>query len=460
VLAGLEQASHFVSALDPGRHWYRCHGLFRDALVRELQDLYPDESAALLVRAAGWYLEQDQVDEAVGHLLLAGDIAGAMELLRSRHAWFLDRGAAARLLVLGEEAAAASDVADAEVFVMLAYAAVVCGRFERVRPWCDRAAPLLEGATGSMEGWSSALACLLTVRAGYGYGHGDEGDGAALLDGLRAVDLETDPELPGYVVARTALASVRMRAEDHVEAVALLGDAWRQPSRSLLPTPALLQAAGLYALNLMYVGDLEAASAVCVEVGTLADTVEAQWGDASAASLTWLRLVEGHVAHRGRDLPLARSLLGRAADLAGVWGREHEVVLALTALAATEIAAGDRQAAREAVVRAREAAGSGPVRSRAARALEEVEARLGRGALRAARRRGRLHEDLTDRELSLLRELSGPGTQREIGEALFLSINTVKGYTKSLYRKLGVSSRQEAVEAGRSMGLLWTDPPG
>ena len=60
---------------------------------------------------------------------------------------------------------------------------------------------------------------------------------------------------------------------------------------------------------------------------------------------------------------------------------------------------------------------------------------MGRGALRAARRVGRLHEDLTDRELSLLRALSGPGTQRDIGAALFLSINTVKGYTKSLYRK-------------------------
>ena len=63
-------------------------------------------------------------------------------------------------------------------------------------------------------------------------------------------------------------------------------------------------------------------------------------------------------------------------------------------------------------------------------------------------------EDLTDRELSLLRELSGPGTQRDIGAALFLSINTVKGYTKSLYRKLGVSSRQDAVEVGRSLGLI------
>ena len=78
-----------------------------------------------------------------------------------------------------------------------------------------------------------------------------------------------------------------------------------------------------------------------------------------------------------------------------------------------------------------------------------VETRLGRGAARAARRVGQLHEELTDRELSILRLLPGPPSQREIGAALFLSVNTVKGYAKSLYRKLGVSSRAEAVEQAR-----------
>ena len=56
-----------------------------------------------------------------------------------------------------------------------------------------------------------------------------------------------------------------------------------------------------------------------------------------------------------------------------------------------------------------------------------------------------LVESLTDRELSILRMLPGTATQREIGAALFLSINTVKAYNKSLYRKLGVGGRQDAV---------------
>ena len=73
-----------------------------------------------------------------------------------------------------------------------------------------------------------------------------------------------------------------MRAEAYADAVALLSDAWQQPSRALLPTPAFLQAAGLYALNLIHVADIQAASRVCADVRErLSDTVEAQWGDAS-----------------------------------------------------------------------------------------------------------------------------------------------------------------------------------
>ena len=54
----------------------------------------------------------------------------------------------------------------------------------------------------------------------------------------------------------------------------------------------------------------------------------------------------------------------------------------------------------------------------------------------------------------MLRALTGDATQREIGAALYLSINTVKGYTKVLYRKLGVATRQDAVRGARALGLL------
>ena len=62
--------------------------------------------------------------------------------------------------------------------------------------------------------------------------------------------------------------------------------------------------------------------------------------------------------------------------------------------------------------------------------------------------------ELTERELSVLRLLPGELSQREIGEALFVSVNTVKSHTRSMYRKLRVATRDEAVARARSMGLL------
>ena len=71
-----------------------------------------------------------------------------------------------------------------------------------------------------------------------------------------------------------------------------------------------------------------------------------------------------------------------------------------------------------------------------------------------ARRDGALAEPLTERELIILRALQGPLNRREIGAELYLSVNTVKGYTKSLYRKLDAASRPEAVRRGRQLGLI------
>ena len=59
----------------------------------------------------------------------------------------------------------------------------------------------------------------------------------------------------------------------------------------------------------------------------------------------------------------------------------------------------------------------------------------------------------------MLRLLASDLSQREIGAELFLSLNTVKTHTRSLYRKLGVTSREEAVERADALGLL-DDSPG
>lgn len=68
-------------------------------------------------------------------------------------------------------------------------------------------------------------------------------------------------------------------------------------------------------------------------------------------------------------------------------------------------------------------------------------------------------EELSERELSVLRRLDSSLSQREIGAALHLSLNTVKTHTSHIFRKLGVSNRTDAVARARRLDLLrWREP--
>ena len=71
---------------------------------------------------------------------------------------------------------------------------------------------------------------------------------------------------------------------------------------------------------------------------------------------------------------------------------------------------------------------------------------MGTGAIGAS--------SLTAAELRLVPLLSTHLTFPQIGERLFISRNTVKSHAISIYQKLGVSSRSEAIERLREIGLV------
>ena len=70
-------------------------------------------------------------------------------------------------------------------------------------------------------------------------------------------------------------------------------------------------------------------------------------------------------------------------------------------------------------------------------------------------RRGRgLVEPLSERELDVLRLLATDLDGPDIARRLFVSVNTMRTHTRSIYAKLGVNSRRAAVSRAEELGLL------
>jgi DNA-binding NarL/FixJ family response regulator len=63
-------------------------------------------------------------------------------------------------------------------------------------------------------------------------------------------------------------------------------------------------------------------------------------------------------------------------------------------------------------------------------------------------------EDLSTRELEVLKLVASGNTDKEIAVALSLSIHTIKTHMRSILSKLQVSGRKEAAQTARDIGLM------
>jgi len=124
-------------------------------------------------------------------------------------------------------------------------------------------------------------------------------------------------------------------------------------------------------------------------------------------------------------------------------------LVGLLALAPVRAARGDRDGARALLVEARAIIERHPDAGMFTELLERRERELSRRKLRDDAHTG----ELSPRELAVLRLLVEEHSNREIGLILYVSPNTVKAHIKSIYRKLGVSSREEAAEQARTREL-------
>ena len=78
----------------------------------------------------------------------------------------------------------------------------------------------------------------------------------------------------------------------------------------------------------------------------------------------------------------------------------------------------------------------------------------GRGSDGAPRPSPLLVEPLSRRELEILQLIADGLSNQEIGDRLYLALDTVKGHNRRIFEKLQVQRRTEAVARARALGLL------
>ena len=141
----------------------------------------------------------------------------------------------------------------------------------------------------------------------------------------------------------------------------------------------------------------------------------------------------------------------RALTMARRWSTDLARAFVLTACADTYVKAGDDMGgpllaeAQALVARCPDPGSVGTFLCRAASR---------HGATIPGPRIAQLVERLTEREFAVLRLLPTALSQRDIAAELFVSLNPTKTHCRAIYRKLGVDSRQEAVQSARAHRLL------
>ena len=440
IIEVLERENIFLVPLDDNRQWYRYHHLFAQLLRSQLTRTDPGIVAALHERASAWHRRSGSIQEAVSHALAAGDVAGAVDVIVRDWYAYADAGRVATvrglLRLLGDDRIAASSVAAH----CAAWTAAFSGDQESVLRWLPvaeaghHAGPLPDG----MRSLGSSAALL---RAICGF------DGLRVMreSAATAVELESDPASPWYAMARSGLGFSLYLSGEPEAAAAWLEEAARSQSSHPLTRMFSLSVLSLVAIEL---GRLPQAQ----EAADAARVLAARDGldDAPQSSLAYTATGAVHAAYG--QLDEARSDLEHAlrtrGNLSGVspWHTYEPTLL----LARVLLDLGDRAAAGELADKAKDVLAALPDGAEAQRA------RLAQLDLWwiASRKRAPLAAPLTEREVAVLRLLQGTLSLREIGQELYVSANTVKTHTQAIYRKLGVSTRREAVARGEQAGIL------
>ncbi|MBV9800615.1 MAG: hypothetical protein JO039_21375 [Solirubrobacterales bacterium] len=440
VLAELARSNMFLVALDARGEWYRYHHLFGEVLQLGLG---PEAAPELRRRAAAWCRSQDMVEDAIEYSAAARDAETVGELLVTHHLEFIQSGRILQLLgwvrwlpsellveypVLPTSAAAAAALlARPELEVQRLLAVAERARRERPRAW----SPYLEAG--------------VEVTHAQMIEHGDVG--AAVRHGRRAVAAARAGADALTVGALASLAQALFFAGELDESRRIAVQAVERPD-----APEAVNGY-LVSLGLLALVDAERERAESAEawgrqaIGLARQRFQANWWVASMAhlGLALACAATGRLDEAEREAARGEQL--RRSPQPTVGHAHALLILAQVRVARSRLAraAHDLQHAQRMIAEF-------PDPGRLPGTAAAVEHSL--AAARAHVSHREVIEDPTPAELAVLRGLAAGLSRREIGEQLYISLNTVKSHTRELYRKLGATSQAEAVARAEALGLL------
>ncbi len=441
MLDRIERSNYFLIPLDPSHDWYRYHHLFGELLRHELERRSPGTVTELHRRAGRWFLDAGLVSEAIGHLTAAGDLDEASELVSTHWLPFTNVGQRATVARWLEALPREHIVSDGRLCLAQARTASVVGRRDEILEWVELAetAPRYNPA---QDAWIAQQATVLRSTAWEMLG--DMSASRQLAARLAPLDGSSF----WHPLAARNLGAAAHWFDDNTEAVKLFDTALAL-NRDRIAMISVF-ALGQLALIAADGGDWRACAAH-IEAGF--DLVRKR-GLEEYWQCSLVHVAHGRLLHHDRRLTEARSELERAAALARRGVGVVELAYVLLVLGNLLYELGERRTARELALEARDLLASAPEPGTLVpRLLAQAESRL-RLVIHPSGERSVVTDELTAREQAVMRLLPSGLSAREIGTELGISRDTIKTHTKSIYRKLGASSRREAVARARELELL------
>jgi LuxR family maltose regulon positive regulatory protein len=448
-LADLERSLLFVSRSEHGE-WFRMHPLFAEYARAELARLEPTAAAAIHRRAADWLRSRGLAFEAAEHATAAGDHELAAQILVEFQLPLIRHGAALTYVrwvrSLPDECIAKYPVLAASAGL----AAVLAGGSTIEQRRLLRLAERTLGRQHVRGERGEVLAELFVLMQRTATV--DDGVGQAKKDGLLAVGLAEATLDEAVSGALAAYGRALFFAGDFAEAEAVSSRTLEHPEIEHR-TPGLVVAHATAALAAVQLGRVVRARKHAEEAKAAVARIASSrsWLGANAsAALGAVLAAEGRLAEAEHELATAQHFF--ASDVPNLHDAWLEALIARVRARRGRLDEAD--AALAASGEALDAlADSGWVPTFA----DEVKREIAEVWTRASS--GELVQPPSAVELHVLELLETAMSTREIANTLYVSPNTVRSHTHTLYRKLGVHSRVDAVARGALLGLVSESRP-